>query len=117
MNAAAPDLSVAREGEALWVAYRTARRDHFAVLRFSGVAAASIDQPRDDPPADPLLSATAARPGAFHEVHDPAVRPPLRRWIITTPDDAVAVTAREARVLVRAIQAPSASHAIGSLRA
>lgn len=81
-----PDPAVRMDGGTLWVAYRTPRGDHYAVLAFRGAR----------PPAE-----------------DPAAtRPPERIWAIPFPDEPLIVSARSADVVVRAVQARDAESAL-----
>jgi hypothetical protein len=118
MSTGAPHPTFERDADSLWLAYRTYREDHFAVLRFVGVRAVFFGDPNDQAPNTHRLYAAGLDRHAFHEVHgDPAVKPPLRRWILIFHHDAFDITAQGVEIVARAIQAPSAGHAIANVRA
>jgi hypothetical protein len=114
MDVTAPEPSFVQDGDRLWVAYRTRRRDHFAVLRFSGVDAFAFEHDRLH--THPLFG----RGLDFHTVHqvrdEAAQAGGLRYWVLTFGDDVLGVWARRAEVVVRAIRAPGPDHALASLR-
>lgn len=100
MSADAPHPSLDRRGDDLWVAYRTRRADHFAVIRFIRVAQ------------------FVGHPGEGRDVHLPLpAGSDLRRWIIPFPGETLEVTARDAAIVVRAVQAQSGAHALAALGA
>jgi hypothetical protein len=118
MDIGAPEPTIERDGENLWVAYRTQREGHFAVLRFSHPGAFSVGEPSDET----LDSHPSYRAGlqcrGFHELHSASLRASgNRRWIITFHDETLDVTARNAAIVVRAVQAVNGAHAIAALRA
>ena len=103
--------------DSLLVAYRTARGDHFAVVRFSGVQAWSWESPTDENVGAHPLWADGVALCTWLEVREPtATGRDLRRWVATFHDDTLVVTARAAAVLVRAIQARDAESALSMLR-
>ncbi len=117
MDIGAPQPAFARDGDRVWLAYRTHRGDHFAVLRFDGVREFSFGDPNDERLDTHPLYEVGLRPYQFHEVHDEATSgAALRRWIVTFHDDTLEVTARQADIVVRAIQARSADDALAAVR-
>ncbi len=117
MTAGAPDPSVVRDGESVWLAYFTERDDHCAVLRFLNVTEFSFGDPNDERLYEHPLFAAGLQLYSFHEVHDEGIAAAgKRRWIATFHDDTLDVTARHAEVVVRAIEAPSAEHALAMVR-
>ncbi len=117
MDPAASQPSVLSQGDALWLSYRTSRTDHFAIIRFSRVEAYRLGDP-DDPslPTRPLWG-EGLEPNSFHEVSSPELRlKGLRRWVVTFRDETLDVTAREAGVVVRAIQARDGDSALAMVR-
>lgn len=117
MDVTAPQPGFEREGDVVWVAYRTARTDHFAILRFTGVCKLFFGDPNDETLETHRFYPSGLRPYQFHEIKDdPDLDAPLCQWVITFHDDTLEVTATNAEVLIRATRAPSASHAIAAIR-
>ena len=118
MDIGAPHPRVERDGDTLWVAYRTQREGHFAILRFSGLQDLTFGGPNDEAlDTHPLYSAGLQFHG-FHEIHDPVLEEAgFRRWIIAFHDETLDVTALVAAIVVRAVQAITATHALAALRA
>jgi len=113
MDLGAPQPSAKALADSLLVAYRTVRRDHFAVVRFSGVQAWSLGPPNDESLWTHPLWGKGLGPYAWHEVQDPETPSPgCRRWLATFHDDTLDVTAKEGAVLVRAVQARDAESAL-----
>lgn len=111
MDPRAPQLCVLSQGDVLWLSYRTRRADHFAVLRFSGVEVSRFGES-----LDPGLLARL-RDASFLAVGDPALhRSGLGRWVAAFGDEVVDVTAREAAVVVRAIEARDGGSALAMVR-
>jgi hypothetical protein len=118
MDVGAPDPHVQEVGESLWLSYRTSRGDHFAVLRFSEVATWVLGAPGDERLNESPLWTHGLGFYSFHEVQQlDAGRPGLRRWVVTFRDDTLAVTARDAEIVVRSIQAKDAQSALSMVRA
>ena len=104
--------------DALLVAYRTARGDHFAVVRFSGVQTWSLGPPNDECTNTHPLWVDGLEFYTWHEVREPTTAGRgLRRWVATFHDDTLDVVAKEGAVLVRAIQAPDAESALAMVQA
>jgi hypothetical protein len=118
MNAGAPQpYLVTRDGVA-WVAYRTDRGDHFAVLRFRDVQRLTFGEPGDGRLDEDPLRSNCPQLHTFHVVTSPELnREGLRRWVATFPDETLDVVAREANVIVRAIHAADARSALGMVLA
>jgi len=118
MSAGAAQPWVERRGDDVWVAYRTRADDHFAVVRFTQVRDFTFGDPNDETLDSHSLYSAGLGLYAFHEVADPLLAGSgLRRWIVTFPDDTLDITAREVAIVVRAVQAPSAEHALAALTA
>jgi len=101
----------------LWLAYRTERPDHFAVVRFSGVVDWTVCGP-DDADLPPEIAPRGLEPCAFHELASPdSPRGGVRRWVVTFPGELLEVAARDAELVVRAIQATDARHALSMVLA
>jgi hypothetical protein len=117
MDAGAPHPDTQLLGDSLLVAYRTSRGDHFAVVRFSGVSDWSLGG-RDDETLDKhWLWNHGLQLYAFHEIHDPQLsNRGLRRWVVAFHDDTLDVTASDAAVLLRAIQAQDARSALAMVQ-
>lgn len=117
MDAGAPHPVAEREDDVLWVAYRTHRGDHFAVLRFSGVREFTAEDHSGKWLDTHPLYGVGLRLNAFHEVHDETLTVRgSRRWIATFPDEVLDVTASDVKIVVRAIQAQSTAHALAAVR-
>jgi hypothetical protein len=117
MHAGAPHPVTQLLGDSLLVAYRTHRGDHFAVVRFSGVSDWSLGGPNDETLNKHPLWNHGLQFHAFHEIRDLELsRRGLRRWVVTFQDEALDVTATEAAVLVRAIQAQDARSALAMVQ-
>jgi hypothetical protein len=117
MNGSAPQPTIRAQTHSLWLAYRTERPDHFAVVRFSGVVHWTLCGP-DDADLPPEIARRGLESCAFHELASPA--PPrggMRRWVVTFPGETLEVTARDAELVVRAIQAADARHALSMVLA
>ena len=100
MDVRAAHPSTRLEGDALWLSYRTAREDHFAVVRFSGVKEYQLGAPSDEHlETHPLRDSELLKSG-------------LRRWVVAFHDETLEVTARGAEVVIRAIQARDAESAL-----
>jgi hypothetical protein len=118
MDVEAPDPQVQEVGESLWLSYRTSRGDHFAVLRFLEVATWVLGAPSDERFNEHLPWTHGLGFYSFHEVEQlDAGRPGLRRWVVTFHDDTLDVTARDAEIVVRSIQARDAQSALSMVRA
>jgi hypothetical protein len=118
MDVGAPDPHVQEVGESLWLSYRTSRGDHFAVLRFLDVATWVFGAPNDERLDEHPLWTHGLGFYTFHEVqHLDANRLGLRRWVVTFHDDTLDVTARDAELVVRSIQAKDARSALSMVRA
>jgi len=116
MSAGAPPPCVERRGEDVWVAYRTRADDHFAVVRFTQVHNFTFGDPNDETLDSHSLYSAGLGFYGFHEVADPLLAGSgLRRWIVTFHDDTLEITARGVAIIVRAVQAPSAEHALAAL--
>ncbi len=102
MDPRVPQPSLRGQGDELWVSYRISRPDdHFAVVRFSGVEGWTMG---------PGLGLQLY---AFHEIREPGrMSHSPRRWVVTFDEDTLDVTARDAAVVVRAIQARDADSAL-----
>jgi hypothetical protein len=106
MDRRAPQPDVQLTGDSLLVAYRTHRGDHFAVVRFSGVASWKLEPANDE-----------LEPSTFHEIREPVLTSRgLRRWVVTFHDDTLDVSANDATVLVRAVQARDAHSALAMVQ-
>jgi hypothetical protein len=117
MDIGAPHPDTQLVGDSLLVAYRTNRDDHFAVVRFAGVASWSLGDPNDEALDSHPLWHHGLKFYAFHEVQEPDLSSRgLRRWVVTFHDDTLDVTARHAAVLVRAIQARDAQSALSMIQ-
>ena len=111
MDIGSPDPGIRMQDGAVWLSYRISRRpDHFAVVRFVSVTEWTMGPPSDERLATHPLWGRDLEPYAFHEVK--RVVPGGRRWVITFHDETLDVTAREAEVVVRAIQARDAESAL-----
>jgi hypothetical protein len=117
MNRSAPQLALRAQGHSLWLAYRTERPDHFAVVRFSGVVDWTVRGP-DDVDLPPEVARRGLEPCAFHELVSPdPSRSGLRRWVVAFPGETLEVAARDAQLVVRAIQAADAGQAVSMVLA
>jgi hypothetical protein len=117
MDPGAPVPFLERDAAALWLAYGTQRFAHFAVIRFKEVHTFSLGDPGVESLAEHPLYSAGLEFYRFYQVHDPELaRLGLKRWLATFPDDMLDVIAREAEIVVRAIQAVGPSHAIAVLR-
>jgi len=122
----APEPALLVEGHQLWLAYRTRRQDHFAVLLFSGLVRLSFGRPGDDTLSGHPLLAAGLEPCRFSELtrgnmamgadRDEA-RSGVRRWMAPFHDDLLDVQATTAQVVVRAVEAPDAPGALAAIRA
>jgi len=118
MDIGGPHPSTLYQGESLWVAYRTNRGDHFAVIRFSGVTTWTLGYPNDEALDTHQRWNQGLKTYSFHEVREPELLSRgLRRWIATFPDDTLDVIGRDAAVLVRAVQARDAQSALSMVEA
>lgn len=114
MSVGVPQPSLRSQGDELWVSYRITRsNDHFAVVRFSGLEGWTMGPPGDDRLDTHPLWGLGLEFYAFHEIREPGrVSHGPRRWVVTFHDDTLDVTARDAEVVVRAIQARDADSAL-----
>ena len=86
----------------MWLAYRTRRGDHFAVVRFTGVVAWFHTTPHWD-----------LAPGALYELPEGEPRGgDAHHWVAVAPGDAIEIAAGGASVVVRAIAARDADSAL-----
>ncbi len=99
MHPRSPDPAIRLDGSTLWVAYRTPRADHCAVVVFRGVASHGFA------PAGTLQAAEAA--GAAGS----------GRWRLEFPGDALLVAAERAEIVVRAVQAHDPAAALAMVLA
>lgn len=113
MHSVAPEPAVVSTGAEVWLAYRTDRGDHFAVLHFTGIDRLAFGGPGDEP-----AEAAALPPRSFHAMDAPPRLPGhMRRWLITFPDETFDVVARDARIVVRAVHATDSNAALGMVLA
>ncbi|HTO73569.1 MAG TPA: hypothetical protein VMJ30_07115 [Gemmatimonadales bacterium] len=118
MDAGAPQPAIVAEGDALWLAYRTHRGDHFAVLRFRGLRNLALGEPNHGRVNGNTRSASGLNFYAFQEVTNPgADGADLRRWLVTFRDETLDVTALAAEVVERAIEAADSASALAMVRA
>jgi hypothetical protein len=118
MDPAAPQPYLETDRGSAWIAYRTDRGDHFAVIRFQGVERVTLGDPGDEHRDEPPLWPDGLQRYTFHVVTDSALeRRGLRRWVFTFRDDTLDVVARTADVVVRAIHAADARSALGMVLA
>ena len=118
MDCVAPQPVVASSGTDCWVSYRTNRHAHFAVLRFTSVQAYTYCE-RDDTrlPGGPAAGA-GLNPRTWYRLDEPGLASQrLARWIATFPEAMYDVTARQAVVIVRAIEARDSASALAMVRA
>ena len=118
MDVGAPQPFLVTSDGVAWVAYRTDRGDHFAVVRFRDVQRLTFGEPNDERLNKHPLWPSGLQFYTFHVVTVPELeREGLRRWVVTFHDDTLDVVAREADVVVRAIQAADARRALGMVLA
>lgn len=114
MDMRAPQPYLVTSNGTAWVAYRTDRGDHFAVLRFRDVQRLTFGELDDEHPKPH----SELRPSHFHLLTDPALeRDGLRRWVATFPDETLDIVALQADVMVRAIFAADSRSALGMILA
>ncbi|HTS87314.1 MAG TPA: hypothetical protein VMG41_02385 [Gemmatimonadales bacterium] len=116
LSAGAPAPCYRQVGAALWVAYFT-RDDHCAVVRFDGVTSAAFGEYSGETLDQHPLFGAGLIPQRFHEVHDPAVAPGLKRWIITFRDDTLDVTGAQLEIVARALEVSSSEDALAMVMA
>jgi hypothetical protein len=104
------------EGDSVWLAYRTKRADHFAVLRFSGVTEWTMLGPVEAHQGPPVEGPDGVEPCGFHEVESPD-SPDARHWRAVFPDETLDVIAHHAQLVARAIQALDAESALSMVHA
>lgn len=118
MESGAPDPCLERRGDDLWIAYRTRLDDHFAVVRFVAVREYAFGDSSDEAVHSQARYFAGLERQSFHEVNDQLLAGSgLHRWVVTFGDDTLDVTARRAAIVVRAVQAPGASHVLAALNA
>lgn len=113
MHSVAPEPAVVSTGAEVWLAYRTDRGDHFAILHFTGTYRLAFGGPGDTP-----AEAQGLAPLSFHALDAPPHLPDrMRRWLITFPDETFDVVARDARIVARAVHAAGSNAALGMVLA
>ena len=106
------------EGDSLWLAYRTQRADHFAVVRFSGVIEwRTVGSDEGSRRARTERRAGFPEPCTFQQIEGHDRRADVRRWLVVFPDETLDVTAHRAHLVVRAIQASDAEGALSMAQA
>ena len=116
MSAIDPAPAVLATDGTLWLAYRIARDPHHCgVVRFHHV----VRYAWGAPPATHVEEVAPELPrGGFYEVPAGSDAPPgARRWLVTFPAAMLDVIAADAEVVMRAMAAPSPSHALAALHA
>ena len=117
LNRSAPQPAIRAQEHSLWLAYRTERPDHFAVVRFSGVVD-WIVRGADDADPSPDIAQRGLDRRAFHASASlDAAGESMRRWVVAFPGETLEVAAHDAHLVVRAIQAADAAHALSMVLA
>ena len=121
MDLRRPEPTLHFERQQLWLAYRTRRDDHFAVIHFSGVERVFLGPPSGERLSEHPLHPDGLAPHAFFEASaaagSNASGRDLKRWIATFHDELLDVQGAMARVLVSAVESVDAAGALAAIRA
>lgn len=121
MDIGAPEPALQLERQQLWLAYRTRRHDHFAVIRFTGVERVLLGPPSAERLSAHPLYPDGLAPYAFFEVlpasGSASAGRGLKQWVASFHDELLDVQATMAEVLVSAVESVDAAGALAAMRA